>query len=69
MIQSLPAPLSWLMVGLLRGEHVTCALWPTRPEDYPECADDGSSFPLSCQIPKTYDEAVESCAAVLVKEY
>ena len=69
MLKSSPAPLSWLMIGLLRGELVTCALWPTRKEDYPDCAGDDPSFPLPCQIPRTYEEAVESCAAVLVRQY
>ena len=67
MLQSIPAPLAWLMVGLLRGEHVTCAMWPTQQEDYPVCAGDDSAFPLPCQIPKTYETEVESCAAVMAK--
>ena len=67
-IQALPAPIAWLMVGLLRGEHAACALWPTHNKDYPKCAI-ASSFPLPCQIPKTYEEAVEGCAAVLVISY
>ena len=65
--KAIPAPLAWLMVGLLRGEHVTCALWPVRDGmvdmEFPACADE--TFPLPCQVPKTYEKIVEGCGAVI----
>lgn len=67
MMLSIPAPLAWMMVGLLRGEHATCGYWPTDIEDYPSCYVNTTVWPLPCQIPRTYDETdliVEGCAGV-----
>lgn len=71
-VKSLAAPLAWLMVGLLRGEHLTCALWPTNGDIpvfiEPECEHDGK-FPLPCQIPKTYENPIlpDDCPSVYSK--
>jgi len=69
--KAMPAPLAWLMVGLLRGEMLTCAFWPTKNGminvPFPECAaalPEDVEFPLPCQIPKTYETIVEGCGAV-----
>lgn len=58
LIKSAAAPLAWLLVGLLKGEHGTCALWPTRAEDLPDCWKNLTSFPMPCQIPSTLGESI-----------
>ena len=71
-VRSLAAPVAWLMVGLLRGEHLTCAQWPS-DGILPEVANCNATgrFPLPCQIPKTYEKPIveDDCPAVYYNIY
>ena len=48
---SIKAPVAWLMVGLLKGYHLTCAIWPENPgeiaQKYGGCDE---KWPMSCQV-------------------
>ena len=69
-VKSSPAPLVWIIVGLLRGEFYTCARWPVSGSkctgeniSYSEFKED---FVLACQIPSTKPGAeLDSCNAKL----
>ena len=65
-MKALAAPITWLMVGLLRGENYTCARWPTDPLEFPDCAKN-TSFVLPCQIPTTYEAEILTCDAVSIQ--
>ena len=51
MSKSMKAPVAWLMVGLLKGYHLTCAIWPENPSEiaqkYSGCEE---TWPKSCQV-------------------
>ena len=66
LIKAMAAPVAWIMVGLLKGELFTCAMWPTDPHKFPDCARN-TSFVLPCQIPKTYETDITTCDAVSFK--
>jgi hypothetical protein len=66
LIKAMAAPVAWIMVGLLKGELFTCAMWPTDPHKFPDCARN-TSFVLPCQIPKTYETDILTCDAVSIK--
>jgi hypothetical protein len=66
LIKAMAAPIAWIMVGLLKGENLTCAMWPTDPNEFPDCVTN-STFALPCQIPKTYETDITTCDAVSFK--
>ena len=69
-VKSSPAPLVWIIVGLLRGEFYTCAKWPPSGS---KCTGEGikysqfeEEFVLACQIPSTTPGTeLDSCNAKL----
>lgn len=70
MVKASPAPLVWIIVGLLRGEFYACAKWPSTGS---KCSGNGikysqfeEDFVLACQIPKTEPGTeLDSCNAKL----
>jgi len=67
-VKSSPAPLVWIIVGLLRGEFYTCAKWPSSDSKctgqdikYSKFEED---FVLACEIPSTAPGTeLDSCNA------
>lgn len=64
--KAMAAPIAWIMVGLLKGENLTCAMWPTDPNEFPDCVTN-STFALPCQIPKTYETDITTCDAIFAR--